>query len=115
MTIIQGALSAVMLVLLAFLHVSSLGVPQPAVLVGSESFGNTPTGNLKVLVDPWAEVHIDGRLAETTPFSRPLRLTEGDHVVELRHPSFAPVRRVVRITPGTTELLRVALAPQGKP
>ena len=34
-TIIQGALSAVMLVLLAFLHVSSLGVPQPAVLVGS--------------------------------------------------------------------------------
>ncbi|MCS6912033.1 MAG: serine/threonine-protein kinase [Myxococcales bacterium] len=106
---LQGALTACSFLLLAFLHVSRIGSPQPAVLVGTE--GELPTGGLRVVVEPWAEVHIDGQLAEVTPFARPLRLSEGPHVVELRNPYFEPVRQVVRVQPGVTETLRVTLRP----
>jgi serine/threonine-protein kinase len=106
---LQCALTSVLFLLLAFLHVSRLGAPAPAVLVGNEA--DAPTGMLRVLADPWAEVYIDGQLAEVTPFAKPLRLAEGEHLVELKNPYYAPESRVVRIVPGTTRTVRVTLSP----
>lgn len=111
---IQGALTALLCVLLAFLHVSRLGDPVPAVLVGSES-DDAPTGSLRVLVDPWAEVYVDGSLAETTPFARPLRLSAGEHVVELKNPHYQPVTRVIKVKQGDTQTLRITLVPSKAP
>jgi len=43
-------------------------------------------GRLRVIAKPWAEVWIDGELAETTPFAVPLRLAPGSHTLVLKHP-----------------------------
>jgi serine/threonine-protein kinase len=43
-------------------------------------------GGLRVVVRPWAEVHIDGQRAATTPIARPLRLNVGKHAVSLQNP-----------------------------
>jgi serine/threonine-protein kinase len=95
-----AALSAALGLCLAGLHLFHVGAPLPAVLRDGES--DPRAGQLQVYAEPWAEVYIDGQLAETTPFARPLRLRAGRHVVELRNPHYQPVRRVVDIMPTPT-------------
>ena len=46
----------------------------------------TETTRLRVVAKPWAEVWVDGQLAETTPFAIPLELTPGSHTLTLKHP-----------------------------
>jgi serine/threonine-protein kinase len=48
---------------------------------------------LRVIVDPWAEVWIDGKLVETTPFATPIETEVGSHRLELRNPYFKTVER----------------------
>ena len=66
-------------------------------------------GQLQVLVDPWAEVYVDGQWVETTPFARPLRVRPGRRFVELRNPHYPPVRQVVDILPEHLQSLRFIL------
>ena len=77
----------------------------------SELVALTPdqAGFLKVVVDPWAEVHVDGRLLTTTPTAERFMLTPGVHYVKLVHPHFAPVTREVQIERGQVLPLRVTL------
>jgi serine/threonine protein kinase len=65
-------------------------------------------GKLAFLVSPWAEITIDGTKYGTTPL-RPVSISEGRHVVILRHPSYEPVRRVVTIQSGRLTKLEVDL------
>jgi hypothetical protein len=68
-----------------------------------------PPGFLRVLVEPWAEVWIDGKLAETTPFAKALSLPEGEHEIVLKNPHFAADSRKLSIKRGATETLKVSL------
>jgi hypothetical protein len=65
-------------------------------------------GKLAFLVSPWAEITIDGTKLGTTPL-RPVSVSEGRHIVILRHPSYEPVRRVVTIQSGRLTKLEVDL------
>jgi serine/threonine-protein kinase len=82
---------------------------------GSNSYGTDPMGIVKkpaqvrVLAQPWAEVHIDGELVEITPVGRPIEVTPGKHVVVFKHPNSAPVKREIEIIPGQTILLDVQM------
>ncbi len=107
--LLQVGLVTTMSILLAFLHVSRIGAPAPAVLVADEAGASTESGFLNVLVDPWADVYVDGQFVDTTPFSRPLRLSEGDHLIELKNPYFQSVARPIKMTSGTRETLRQTL------
>ena len=50
-------------------------------------------------------------MAEITPFARPLRLSEGEHLVELKNPYFKQETRMIRVREGDTQIVRVALVP----
>jgi hypothetical protein len=64
---------------------------------------------LRVVVDPWAHVIVDGQKVDTTPFARPIPLRAGTHYVRLEHPDAPTERRTVRLVPGETALLDVKM------
>ncbi len=41
-------------------------------------------GYLKISVSPWAEIYIDGEQRGVTPIAKPLYLTSGEHLLELK-------------------------------
>jgi serine/threonine-protein kinase len=69
-------------------------------------------GWLLVLVQPWADVTIDGRPAGQTPLAR-VPLPPGAHSVVLTHPQYQPFMRKVTIRPGETVRLRLDFAQEG--
>jgi eukaryotic-like serine/threonine-protein kinase len=64
--------------------------------VSSSSHG----GSLRVVVTPWAEVWIDGRYVDTTPFARPIPLPAGTHFVKLLHPEAETETRTIHVADG---------------
>jgi serine/threonine-protein kinase len=68
-------------------------------------------GYLKVVVDPWAEVYIDGQLVCMTPYAQPIALSPGPHFLKFQNPYYSVVDREVEIATGQTELLTVKLVP----
>jgi hypothetical protein len=71
-------------------------------------------GFLHVVVDPWAEVYVDGKLLAVTPSSEPLMLTPGRHFVKLENPHFQASSREVRIARGKTARIEVKLEDKPK-
>jgi serine/threonine-protein kinase len=71
-------------------------------------------GKLQVLATPWAEVTIDGRVVDTTPFARPVPLSPGRHFVLFKHPSAPDESREIIVTPGETITLDVTMAVDGE-
>jgi serine/threonine-protein kinase len=103
-----GGIVGALAIVLAFIHASRIGAPPPPVAMPAPP-PPKPPGFLRVLVEPWAEVWIDGKLAETTPFAKALTLPEGEHEVVLKNPHFASDARKIAIKRGATETLRVSL------
>jgi len=68
-------------------------------------------GSLEVVVDPWAEVYVDGQHVATTPTARPISLPPGRHFLKLSNPYFEHVDREIRVRAGQTERVEVELAP----
>ena len=68
------------------------------------------SGQLRFVVDPWAEVHIDGQHVLTTPSAQSIALTPGRHYVRLVNPYFASIDQEVQIVEGQTEIVDVTLA-----
>jgi serine/threonine-protein kinase len=66
-------------------------------------------GYLRVLVHPWAQVEIDGKIAATTPFDQPLTLKTGKHVVRLINRYFETVRQEVEIKKDQVHSIVIAL------
>jgi len=67
---------------------------------------------LQIVVRPWAEVSVDGRLLGTTPMDR-VPLSAGKHSLILKHPAFEALARSVTIRSGETTRLVVDLAVEG--
>src|SRR6185436_7856655 len=66
-------------------------------------------GYLRVVVQPWANVIVDGEAFDTTPFARPIPLTPGTHYVRLEHPQAPTERRTIELVSGETILLDVTM------
>ncbi|RMF56789.1 MAG: serine/threonine protein kinase [Calditrichaeota bacterium] len=66
-------------------------------------------GFLNIEVRPWAEVYIDGKLWDTTPLKKPLFLSAGEHLLELKHPKLLPYREYVTIEKGDTLTMQIVL------
>jgi hypothetical protein len=77
----------------------------------SEVLSLTPdrAGFLQLVVDPWAEVYVDGRLLTVTPTAERFMLAPGVHYVKLVHPQYQPLTREVQIERGKLAQLRVTL------
>ena len=66
-------------------------------------------GRLTVVVQPWAEVFIDGRKVGEGARVDVAELAPGSHQIVLRNPEFPNVRYAVEIRPGAVENLAVSL------
>jgi serine/threonine-protein kinase len=81
--------------------------PTPAAVAPTPAPAPVP-GRLQVLVRPWAEVSVDGRVVGTTPF-RPVELPAGEHVIAFRHPDYKPFQRRVTVAAGQTTRVEIDL------
>jgi serine/threonine-protein kinase len=70
-------------------------------------------GTLQVVVKPWGEVTVDGRLVGTTPLDR-LNLPSGTHVITVRHPLYEPWEGRVSVRAGQTERVVVDFPAAGR-
>lgn len=66
-------------------------------------------GELRVVATPWAEVSVDGKLIDTTPFARAIPLASGSHRVAFRHPDAPVETREVQIRAGAPVFLDVTM------
>jgi serine/threonine-protein kinase len=66
-------------------------------------------GHLRFVVEPWAEVYIDGQHVLTTPSARRVALPPGRHWLKLRNQFFHDVDREVWIRDGETQVIEVDL------
>jgi hypothetical protein len=105
---VQGAILGAMALAVAFIHASQIGAPPP--VMAAVPPPPKPPGFLKILVDPWAEVYVDGKYADTTPFSKALPIPEGQHKIEFKNPYFNIEKRNVNIKRGAVSTLRIELA-----
>ncbi|MCA9578539.1 MAG: serine/threonine protein kinase, partial [Myxococcales bacterium] len=87
------------------------GDPAPAL---SPALGAaTPrAGAIRVVVDPWADVYVDGEQVATTPTAREIALSPGLHYLRFTNPYFAEVEREVRVRTGETEWVDVVMVPR---
>ena len=56
------------------------------------------TGQVQLVVSPWAELEVDGADSGLTPPVQRLTLSEGMHTITLRHGDFAPYTVKVLVT-----------------
>jgi serine/threonine-protein kinase len=54
---------------------------------------------LACVVTPWADVFVDGRQVETTPFAHPILLSPGVHYLRFDHPDAPSEHRTVDVAP----------------
>ncbi len=66
-------------------------------------------GLVRVVARPWAEVYVDGELADTTPVGRPIPVAPGRHFVTFRHPNAPDEQRSIKITAGQSVFLDVTM------
>ncbi|MCX7798200.1 MAG: protein kinase [Melioribacter sp.] len=66
-------------------------------------------GGLFVECYPWADVYIDGEKLETTPMTKPITLTEGEHTIKLVHPDYPIYTNVVKVNHAQVTNLKVSL------
>ena len=66
-------------------------------------------GHLRFVVDPWAEVYIDGQHVLTTPSARMVGLTPGRHWLKFVNEYYPEVNREVWVREGETNLIEVDL------
>ncbi|MEB2314064.1 MAG: serine/threonine-protein kinase [Sorangiineae bacterium] len=71
-------------------------------------------GYLRVVVEPWAVVFVDGEKIDVTPFARAIPLRPGPHHLRFEHPAAPAERREVELVAGESVLvdvkMRVAVA-----
>ena len=81
----------------------------------SDSLLPDRAGYLRVVVDPWAEVFVDGQHVVTTPTAQRIPLSPGRHFLKLANPYFNEMQQEVRIRTGETQVVEVTLEPLHEP
>jgi eukaryotic-like serine/threonine-protein kinase len=79
--------------------------PGKKALDGTEGF-------LRVIVEPWARVFVDGDFYDLTPFADAIPLSPGAHRIGFRNPYFKPIDHTIEIVGGTTKTMKVSLLPK---
>ncbi len=68
-------------------------------------------GGFLVICNPWARVYIDSQYVETTPLTKPLTLSAGEHKLELINPNYHAHRQKIFIEAKKTDTIKVNLEP----
>lgn len=109
---VQAALLTVILIcsgFLRFAHPAS-EASQPVDPTTPITASLEEAGFLRVVVQPWAHVHVDGQQVATTPTARRFPLAPGRHFVRLENPYFQPHEEEITIRTGATITVQVELS-----
>jgi serine/threonine-protein kinase len=72
-------------------------------------------GYIRVVVDPWAHVYVDGQHVATTPTAQPIALPPGKHYIKYKNPYFLEQTAQIKVKPGETTVLQTKLRPRRAP
>jgi len=64
---------------------------------------------LRVTVEPWGEIYVDGEHTATTPLAQPLWVSPGRHALRFTHPRLSPVQRDITTAAGDTLTVEINL------
>jgi hypothetical protein len=70
---------------------TTTAVPPPVPVVPK------PTGRVVLAVQPWGEIYVDGKKRGISPPTKELRLSPGQHVVELRNGTFPAHSETIQV------------------
>jgi serine/threonine-protein kinase len=59
-----------------------------------------PRPRVQLVAHPWAEIWVDGKLVDITPTATPIDVEAGPHIIVLRNPYFAELKKEVTVPPG---------------
>jgi eukaryotic-like serine/threonine-protein kinase len=71
-------------------------------------------GYVRVVVEPWAEVYVDGRLRAITPTAERMQLSPGRHFFKFVNPHYEPATREIAVEEGKLVHIDVRLAERPK-
>ncbi len=77
-----------------------------------ETLSPQNAGYIAVVVDPWAEIHVDGKLFAVTPTARPVMVAPGKHFLKFVNPHYEMASREVEVKRGETKQIQVQLTPK---
>jgi LysM repeat protein len=103
---VQALIAGGVALSVGLIHLAPVGgatvAPPPTIVVAAPPAAAPakPRGRVRVAANPWAEVWIDGKLVDTTPFAAPIDLEAGRHEVVLRNPYFAESKRPLELAAG---------------
>jgi serine/threonine protein kinase len=66
-------------------------------------------GRIKIVVYPWATIHVDGRYVTTTPTANPIALTPGRHRLRFTHSTFGSRTMEIELKPGEERVIVVKM------
>ena len=66
-------------------------------------------GRVKIVVYPWARVHVDGKYVTTTPTADPIRLAPGKHSLRFTHSTFDDRTMEIEVKPGEERVIVVKM------
>jgi serine/threonine-protein kinase len=107
----SGVLVAMLLSLAAIQWIARTSTPSHA----SEASVLSPAerqavGYVRVVVEPWAEVYVDGQLRAVTPTAERIQLTTGRHFFKFVNPHYEPATREITVEKGKLVHIDVRLA-----
>jgi len=106
--VVQSAVLALVSLMVGLIHLAPIGATVPPVVIQRE----VQTGYLQVVINPWAEVIIDGVSHGYTPIAAPLSLSEGTHSVVLKNRYYESYKQEITLRAGPkqdAQLFRVDL------
>ena len=112
----HGIMGGVLALMMGLIHVAPLGTRSEA--VAAPAAAPQGKGYVRVVVQPWADVSVDGTSVGVAPMVAPLALAPGPHTLRLEHPYFAPIERTIDLgenAPETAALVQIDLARDGVP
>jgi serine/threonine-protein kinase len=64
---------------------------------------------VRVTVEPWGEIYVDGEHTGTTPLAQPLWLSPGRHALRVTHPQLPPLQKDLTAAAGETLTVEINL------
>jgi eukaryotic-like serine/threonine-protein kinase len=95
---VQGIVAAVIALFAGLIHLAPVGAKVPPVVEREAR-----RGYLKVVVNPWGRVLVDGEEVAVTPLAAPIPLPVGRHLVTIEHDALPPVSRQLDVQAGSPE------------
>lgn len=81
----------------------------PAEAVPSATIDAQHLAEIRVVVEPWARVYVNGSYVDVTPFARVITVPAGTHQFRFEHPNAPPEMRQVSVVSGESILLDVQM------